>query len=93
MKKVVFIELKISLERLCSGVKYLTEEMVDELILRCKKLEASQVDASDAHDDTFKQAPSKDPYNPLFLALTEVFSSMESLNRWDPKFVAGHHHI
>lgn len=62
-------------------MKYLTEEMIDKLILKCQEEVASQ--DCDSLETNFKKATHKDPYNALFVALTEVFSNMENLNRCD----------
>lgn len=63
-------------------MRYLTEEMIDKLILKCREEEAMMQDC-DSPETDFEKTSNKDPYNALFVALTEVFSNMENLNRYE----------
>ncbi|XP_039264835.2 ubiquitin-protein ligase E3A-like isoform X1 [Styela clava] len=57
--------------------KYLTEEMLDDIIKQCKEEE----ELKNAETGNTDKQDSKDPYLPLFRSITEVFSNMEGLNR------------
>lgn len=58
-------------------IKYLTEEMIDDVIKQCKEEE----EKNNIESGNNEKHNAKDPYLPLFRSLSEVFSNMEGLNR------------